>query len=412
MALVVQKFGGTSMGGIERIKNVANRVICEIKNGNQVIVVVSAMSGVTDSLINLFKDACGNDFAINDDLMPEYDSIISTGEQVSSGLLAAVLTSMGYKARSFLGWQIPFETSGFHSKAQIEQVDGKKLLEALSVGYIPIVSGFQGFSTQTGRQTTLGRGGSDTSAVAIAAATNADICDIYTDVDGVFSADPRIVKVARRLDFVGYEEVLEMASSGAKVLEPRSVILAMNYNVKTRVLSTFESNGGTILTNDENIMEQRKISNVTSNTKEVQIVVCGLSDKPGTSAKLFGLISANNIQVDVIAQSSGRENGLADIAFTINQTDLPLFEKIVNENKSLLEYSSLIVNKNVAKISVIGTGMRSNAGIASKVFSTLAENNINILTISTSEIKITVLIPSDLCELAVRKLHSAFELDV
>lgn len=410
MALIVQKFGGTSMGSIERIRNVANRVCAEIALGNQVVVVVSAMSGETDRLINLFKEATGEAYALNDKTIAEYDSVISTGEQVSSGLLSGMLNGMGKISRSFLGWQIKFKTSGHHSKASILGIDPDLLNSFLNEGGIPIIAGFQGVCEETGRQTTLGRGGSDTSAVAIAAALGADRCDIYTDVDGVYTADPRIVKDARKIDQVGYEEVLEMASSGAKVLEPRSVILAANFGVKVQVLSSFTHENGTLLVSDNDIMEHGKITNVTSTTKEVQVVMIGMPDIPGTSARLFGLLADNNILVDVIAQSSGVD-GTATIAFTINSADRPLAKDIITSHKEELGYQSIRVNESIAKVSVIGIGMKSNVGVASTMFKTLAAKNINILTISTSEIKVTVLIPAEYNELAVRSLHAAFELE-
>lgn len=407
--LIVQKFGGTSMGSVERIKNVATKVIKEIQNGNKVIVVSSAMSGETNRLVSLFNDALAH-FPQNQDVMAEYDSIVSTGEQVSCALLAVVLNGMGYKSRSLTGWQIGFETEGKHSSAIISNIKTDVLNNLLEQDFIPVVTGFQGVMANSNRQSTIGRGGSDTSAIAIAAAIGAKRCDIYTDVDGVYTADPRVVKNAKKLDFVGHEEMIEMASSGAKVLEPRSVMLAMAYNLDVQILSSFEENPkGTILTNDEKIMERRIVTSVTSNKQDVEIKVQGLPNMADTAAKLFKVLADNTITVDMIINEPRQNEDKIDIAFTVNATDLSVVKKLLEVNKEFLNYSFYNVREDIAKISVIGVGMKVHSGVAYTMFSELAKNNIKPLAISTSEIKISILIEQKYEELAVRCLHDVFD---
>ena len=405
---IVQKFGGTSMGSIEKITNVARKVIKEMQAGNKVVVVASAMSGETNRLVALFKEACGN-HNTSKEIMAEYDSIVSTGEQVSCALLSVILQTMGYRSRSLTGWQLGFETSSNHGSATIENIKTEELKSMLEEGVIPVITGFQGIS-DTSRITTIGRGGSDTSAIAIAAALKAKRCDIYTDVDGVYTSDPRVVKSARKLKYVGHEEMIEMASSGAKVLEPRSVMLAMAYNLDVQVLSSFEENPtGTILTNDENIMERRLITSVTSSKQDVEITVKGMPDKVDTSAKLFKILADAQITVDMIIQNPDIQNLV--ITFTVNATDLHQTKLLLDTHKNDLEFSSYNVRDDIAKVSVIGVGMKVNSGIAYKMFAELAKNNIKPLAISTSEIKISVLVEQKYEELAVRSLHDIFELE-
>ncbi len=409
---IVQKFGGTSMGSIERITNVAQKVIQEILNGNKVVVVSSAMSGETNRLIALFNEALG-DATQTKETMAEYDSIVSTGEQVSCALLAVVLNKIGYKSRSMTGWQLGFETSSNHGSAIIETIQTEKLVELLEGGIIPIITGFQGFSSENQRQTTIGRGGSDTSAIAIAAALKAKRCDIYTDVDGVYTADPRIVKNARKLNFVGHEEMLEMASSGAKVLEPRSVMIGMSHNVDIQVLSSFAENPnneiiGTILTNDETMMEKRLVTSVTSNKNDVEITVLKLPNEVDTAAKLFKTLSDAQITVDMIIQSSNENT--VDITFTVNSTDVSSTKNLLETHKGDFMFESYNIREDIAKVSVIGIGMKVNSGIAYQMFAELAKHNIKPLAISTSEIKVSVLIEQKYEELAVRSLHDVFGL--
>lgn len=407
---IVQKFGGTSMGSIERITNVAHKVIQEISNGNKVVVVASAMSGETNRLVGLFNEALGTTPQTKD-IMAEYDSIVSTGEQVSCALLAVVLTQLGYKSRSITGWQLGFETSSNHGSAIIENIRTEKLVELLESGIIPIITGFQGFSIETQRATTIGRGGSDTSAIAIAAALKAKRCDIYTDVDGVYTSDPRIVKNARKLNYVGHEEMIEMASSGAKVLEPRSVMIGMSHNVDIQVLSSFAANPnneiiGTILTNDETMMEKRLVTSVTSNKQDVEITVSKLPNEIRTAAKLFKILSDAQITVDMIIQSSDEDS--INITFTVNSTDVSQTKNLLDSNQNSLGFKSYKVREDVAKVSVIGIGMKVNSGIAYQMFEELAQNNIKPLAISTSEIKVSILIEQKYEELAVRCLHDIF----
>ena len=409
MALIVQKFGGTSVGNIERIKNVATKVKREVDAGNQVVVVVSAMSGETNKLVAFCE---GVSKLTTNEALREYDSIVSSGEIVTSGLLALELQSIGIPAKSMLGWQIPIITEVDFSKARIEDIDTKRLVKELKEKVI-VVPGFQGVTPEKDpldrNMTTLGRGGSDTSAVAIAAALKADRCDIFTDVDGVYTSDPRIVPKARKLKKVGYEEVLEMASLGAKVLHSRCVELAMKYKVKTQVLSSFEDVEGTYLVEEEEVVERRLITGVTYSRNDAQVTLVGVENTPGVAAKIFGPLADAGINVDMIVQNVSKEDKKADITFTIAKTDVARAEDALK--KSGLKYDEFYKNTAVVKVSVIGVGMRSHAGIAQKMFETLATKGINIHVISTSEIKISVLIDEEYLELAMRSLHTAYGLD-
>ena len=414
MTLIVQKFGGTSVGSLDRIKNVANKILKEYNEGNKVVVVVSAMSGETNRLVGLVKDSCkmfGKD-GITGDILAEYDSVISTGEQVSAGLLASMLILMGYKARSFLAWQVGFETNDDFSKASIEQINGKKIMSYVNDGIIPIITGFQGVYLKTDRITTIGRGGSDTSAIAIAAAVKADRCDIYTDVDGVYTCDPRIVKNAKKLDEIGFEETIEMASAGSKVLHPRCVILAMNYGVVTRVLSSFAENnsGGSILKKDNEIMERKIVTAISLDQNDVQIALFGIDDKPEIRFEIFDVLAAKSVNVDMIVQCPS-QTSKTDIAFTINSSDLQIALDCINSFKDKIKFEKMEVREDVSKVSVIGAGMKIHAGVAAKTFGVLAKEGINIISITTSEIKISFLVATKYAELAARALHDAFELD-
>ena len=410
--LIVQKFGGTSVGDIARIKNVSKKVKAELDKKNKVIVVVSAMSGVTNQLVEYCNQVSG---LISNEAMIEYDSIVATGEQVSCGLLALELQSMGYKARSFLGWQIPIKTDAVHSKARIEEIDGEYLLKSLNEYDVFVIAGFQGFCEKTKRISTLGRGGSDTSAVAIAAAVKADLCDIYTDVDGVYTTDPRITDKARRLEKVTYEEMLEMAYSGSKVLQTRSVAMAMAHNVRVRVLSSFgevNENSGTILVNNnEEIMERRLITGISYSKSDVRITLIKMPDHPGLSAVIFGALAQKEVNIDMIVQNISADGKFIDITFTTGKDELERAKHAIDSIKDEVKFSELKIDDNIAKISVIGVGMISHSGVAHTMFKTLAEKGINLLLISTSEIKISVLIAKEYGELAVRVLHDAYGLE-
>jgi len=410
--LVVQKFGGTSVGDIPRIKNVARKVKAELDKKNKVIVVVSAMSGVTNQLVDYCNQVSS---LISEEALAEYDSIVSSGEQVTSGLLALELQSMGYKARSLLGWQIPLKTDNSHSKARIESIDGDFLLKSLDSYDVVVVAGFQGIEEESNRIATLGRGGSDTSAVAIAAAVKADICDIYTDVNGVYTTDPRITDKARRLKKVTYEEMLEMAYSGSKVLQTRSVAMAMNHNVRVRVLSTFEevsdASGTTLVNNIEEIMERRMITGISYSKNDVRITLVKMPDHPGVSARIFGALADKDINIDMIVQNVSQDGNSFDITFTVPNTDFEMAKMTIESIADEIKYEKLLFDDNIAKISVIGVGMISHSGVAHTMFKTLAEKNINILLISTSEIKVSVLIAKEYGELAVRMLHDAYGLN-
>jgi len=403
MARIVQKFGGTSVANMERIRNVARLVKKEIDAGNQVAVVLSAMSGVTNQLVGYCHEAA----ELHDPA--EYDSVVSTGEQVTVGLLAIVLQSMGIPARSWTGWQIPFRTDGAHSRARILSIQTAELEERMAAGEVPVVAGFQGVSPE-GRITTLGRGGSDTSAVALAAELNADRCDIYTDVSGVYTTDPRIVPKARKLERVTYEEMFEMASLGAKVLQTRSVEMAMKYRVNLQVRSSFEDVPGTIVCDEEDIVEKEVVSGIAYSRDEAKITLQAVRDHPGVAASIFGPLSDANINVDMIVQNVS-DQGHTDMTFTVPRTDLPHALEVLAEIKEKAEFRDLAHSDTVVKVSVIGVGMRTHAGVAKKMFSALAERGINILVISTSEIKVSVLIEEEYTELALRALHTAYGLD-
>ena len=410
--LIVQKFGGTSVGDIVRIKNVARKVKAELDKKNKIIVVVSAMSGVTNQLV----DYCNQVSSLTDDnSLREYDSVIATGEQVTSGLLALELQSIGYKARSFHGWQIPLKTDSVHSKARIESIDGDFLLKALEEYDVIVIAGFQGIHEDSERITTLGRGGSDTSAVAIAAAVKADLCDIYTDVNGVYTTDPRITDKARRLHKISYEEMLEMAYSGSKVLQTRSVAMAMAHNVRVRVLSTFEevtdSSGTVLVNNNEEIMERRMVTGISYSKNDVRITLVKMPDHPGVSSAIFGALADKEVNVDMIVQNISSDGRFIDITFTTSKDELERAKLAIESIKSEVKYEQVLVDDNIAKISVIGVGMISHSGVAHTMFETLAKKGINILLISTSEIKISVLIAKEYGELAVRVLHDAYGLE-
>jgi aspartate kinase len=407
MARIVMKFGGTSMAGIERIRAVAERIKREADAGNQVAVVVSAMAGETDRLVQLCKEAA----ALYDPR--EYDVVVASGEQVTSGLLAITLQGMGLNAKSYMGWQLPIRASG-HSAALIENIDVDILERVFDGGGIAVIPGFQGV-TSDGAVATLGRGGSDTSAVALAAAMKADRCDIYTDVDGVYTTDPRIVPQARKLDMVTYEEMLELASVGAKVLQTRSVGLAMRYNMPLTVLSSFEDKPGTMIVGDEAIeeskMERNVITGIAHDRNEALVTLVDLPDRPGVVAAVFGPLAEANVNVDMIVQSVRNAGDESDLAFTVPNASLAHAVAELKKVQDQIGFKEILTNMDIAKISAVGVGMRSNAGIAAKMFQTLAERGINILAITTSEIKVSVLIPEEYTELAVRVLHTAYGLD-
>jgi len=413
MARIVLKFGGTSVGDIDRIKHAARKVKAEVDRGNQVAVVVSAMSGATNQLVKW-----ANEIAPMHDAS-EYDVVVATGEQVTIGLLAMALQQEGVKARSWVSWQIPIRTDGAHAKARILGIETAAISGAMAAGEVPVVPGFQGVSPD-GRVTTLGRGGSDTSAVALAAALGADRCDIYTDVAGVYTTDPRIVEGARKIDRVTYEEMLEMASQGSKVLHTRSVELAMNHHVRLQVLSSFdEALGsdlpGTLVVDEDEIMaqglEKSVVSGIAFSKDEAKITVTRVSDRPGVAAALFGPLAEININVDMIVQNVSLDGSSTDITFTVPHADLPRAVQRLEKAKASLKFAEIKSDTNVAKVSVIGVGMRSHSGVALKMFETLAAKGINIQVISTSEIKVSVLVAAEYTELAVRALHTAYELD-
>jgi aspartate kinase len=404
MARIVQKFGGTSVGDLDRIRNVAQRVKSCVEAGNEVAVVVSAMAGTTNQLVEWAKQVGPMHDA------REYDAIVSTGEQVTVGLLSIALQNIGVDARSWLGWQIPLRTDEVHGAARIEEIQADEIIKRLEQGQVAVVAGFQGIAPD-GRISTLGRGGSDTSAVALAAAIQADRCDIYTDVDGVYTTDPRIMPKARKLDSITFEEMLEMASAGAKVLQTRSVAMAMRHHVNLQVRSSFTDAPGTLVQNEEKQMEKQKVSGIAYSAEEAKITVVGLPDKPGIAAKIFGVLADLHINVDMIVQSASADLQKTDITFSLARIDL---EKAVSDLtilKDELVFERLVHDNNIAKISVIGTAMRTQSGIAKRMFEVLSEKQINMQVISTSEIKISVLIQADYTELAVRSLHDAFELE-
>jgi aspartate kinase len=404
MARIVMKFGGTSVGDIDRIKNVARRVKREVEAGNQVAVVVSAMSGVTNQLV----DWCKQMAPLHD--QREYDAVVATGEQVTSGLLAIGLQELGLDARSWSGWQVPIRTDDVHGKARIDSIDTAEMIAGMEKGQVAVVAGFQGIAPGN-RVATLGRGGSDTSAVALAAALHADRCDIYTDVDGVYTTDPRIVTKAKKLDKITYEEMLELASVGAKVLQTRSVEMAMKHHVRVQVLSSFEDKPGTLVCDEDEIVEKELLSGIAYSRDEAKITLVKVADRPGVAAAIFGPLADNAVNVDMIVQNVSEDGKSTDLTFTVGKADLERAKKVIEDNKATLAYEGLIADSNVVKVSVIGVGMRSHAGIAQKMFQTLAAEGINIQVISTSEIKISVLIEEKYTELALRALHTAYGLD-
>jgi aspartate kinase len=413
MALIVHKYGGTSMGSTERIQNVARRVAKWHRAGHRMVVVPSAMSGETNRLLGLAKE-------ITESPDPrELDQLAATGEQVSVGLLALALKKQGVKARSYAGWQVPVRTDSAHTKARIESIDDKRVLEDLDSGHVVVITGFQGID-EKGSITTLGRGGSDTSAVAIAAALRAEECLIYTDVDGVYTTDPRVEPEARRLAKITFEEMLEMASLGSKVLQIRSVEFAGKYRVKTRVLSSLtdpemnleeESQSGTLITyEDDETMEQAVISGIAFNRDEAKITIAGVPDKPGVASKILGPVAAANIDVDMIIQNASHD-GMTDFSFTVHRNELQKALGVLNDKvQPEIQARDISSDGQICKVSVVGIGMRSHVGVASQMFETLAAEGINIQMISTSEIKISVVIADKYMELAVRALHKAFGL--
>lgn len=404
MARIVQKFGGTSVADLDRIRNAAQRIKRAYDAGDQITVVVSAMAGETNRLVGLVQEAS----PLHD--AREYDNVVASGEQVTCGLMAIVLQSMGVPARSFLGWQVPVRTDDAHSRARIMDISPDNLVHRMEKGIVCVVAGFQGMS-ESGSVTTLGRGGSDTSAVALAAALDADRCDIFTDVDGVYTCDPRVVTKARKLDRITYEEMLEMASQGAKVLQTRSVELAMNHRVRVQVLSSFVDEPGTLVVDEEEIMEHEVVSGIAYNRDEAKVTLRQVADRPGVAAAIFGPLADAGINVDMIVQNVSADGETTDMTFTVGKSDLARVDALLASKKDEIGYQEVISDPGVVKVSIIGVGMRSHAGVAQKMFSTLAERGINIQVISTSEIKVSVLISEDYAELALRALHTAYDLD-
>jgi aspartate kinase len=407
MARIVMKFGGTSVADLDRIRNVASRVKRQVLMGDQVAVVVSAMAGATNQLVAW----CQALSPLHD--AREYDAVVATGEQVTTGLLAIALQSIGVEARSWAGWQIPVRTDAAHGAARISAIDAADLIRRMEAGQVAVVAGFQGIAPDN-RISTLGRGGSDTSAVALAAAVRADRCDIFTDVDGVYTTDPRIVPRAKKLDKIAYEEMLELASVGAKVLQTRSVELAMKERVRVQVLSSFsdpdDADNGTLLVDEDEIVEKEIVTGIAYSRDEAKVTLRHVPDRPGVATAVFGPLSAANVNVDMIVQNISAE-GTTDMTFTIGRTDLPRVIDCLQRERSKIGFTEVLTDKEVAKISVVGVGMRSHAGIANTMFRTLAEKSINIQVISTSEIKVSVLIGQEYTELAVRALHTAYGLD-
>ncbi|MSO89701.1 MAG: aspartate kinase [Rhodospirillaceae bacterium] len=404
MARIVLKFGGTSVADVDRIKSAARRVKREVDAGNEVAVVVSAMAGATDQLV-----AWTNQIATLHDSR-EYDVIVAAGEQITSGLMAIALQEIGVPSRSWLGWQVPIVTDSVHGKARIQNVNTDALEAGIKRGEAAVVAGFQG-QAPDGRVTTLGRGGSDTSAVALAAALGADRCDIYTDVDGIYTCDPRIVTKARKLDKITYEEMLEMASLGAKVLQTRSVELAMNRRVRVQVLSSFEDAPGTLVVDEEEIVEKHVVSGIAYNRDEAKITLSKVADRPGVAAAIFGPLADAAINIDMIVQNVSEDGRTTDLTFTVAKADLDRAVSTLKSRQQALGFRDLHADPGVAKVSVVGIGMRSHAGVALTMFRALAEKGINIQVISTSEIKVSVLIGEDYLELALRTLHTAYGLD-
>ena len=413
MARTVLKFGGTSVADLDRIAHVADVVAARAQKGEKLAVIVSAMAGETNKLVGFAKGAAGETLA-SEHFDDEYDVVVSSGEQVTAGLLALALRKRGLRARSWLGWQLKLKASDAHGSARILGFDDSGLPEAFDAGEIAVVAGFQGV-TESGRVATLGRGGSDTSAVAVAAALGADGCDIYTDVDGVYTTDPRIVPQAQRIPKISYEEMLEMASLGAKVLQTRSVELAMNHGVPVRVLSSFNppgsDNTGTLVCDEDQIVEKQVVSGVAYSRDEAKVTLFGVEDKPGVSARIFSLLASAGVNVDMIVQANARTQDKANMVFTCTTSGAAVAEKTLMDAKDEIGFETLEVDKGVAKVSVIGVGMKSHTGVAETMFTALYEKGINIDVIATSEIKISVLIGADYTELAVRALHTAYGLD-
>lgn len=419
MAVVVMKFGGTSVANIDRIRNVAQHVKREVDAGNSVAVVVSAMAGTTNQLVEWVREASPMHDA------REYDAVVATGEQITAGLLAIVLQGLGISARSWQGWQIPITTNQAHGSARIEAIDGGEILNRFEQGEVAVITGFQGREPQRNRIATLGRGGSDTSAVAVAIALKADVCDIYTDVDGIYTTDPRVVPKARRLDRIAYEEMLEMASLGSKVLQTRSVELAMVHGMRTRVLSSFaapdsiravragmnDNDVGTIVCDEDEIVEAQVVSGIAYAKDEAKVSILGVADKPGIAASVFGPLADANIDVDMIVQNLSSDGLRTDMTFTVQATQVDKAMQVIEQAREAIGFEEVNSSADVVKVSVIGIGMRSHAGVAAKMFKALAEKNINILAITTSEIKISVLIDAAYTELAVRTLHTVYGLD-
>ena len=404
MARIVQKFGGTSVADIGLIKNVAQRVKQSVDAGDEVVVVVSAMAGTTNQLVNWASEISSKHDAM------EYDVIVSAGEQITIGLLAMALQDIGVDARSWLGWQVPILTNDLHGRARILDVRAKEIMDRLSHGEVAVMAGFQGIASN-GRVATLGRGGSDTSAVALAAAIDADRCDIFTDVDGIYTSDPRIVSRARKLDKITYEEMLEMASLGAKVLHTRSVELAMNHSVRLQVLSSFKDAPGTLVVDEEEILEQEIVSGIAHSGNEAKITLVRVPDHPGVAAGIFGPLADSDINVDMIVQNVSEDGKATDLTFTVPKDDLDLALEVLEGQRKKLGFKRVQGDPEVVKISVVGVGMRSHAGVAMRMFQALAEKGINIQVISTSEIKISVLVSDAYTELALRSLHTAYGLD-
>ena len=404
MARVVQKFGGTSVADVERIKAAAQRVKAEVERGNEVAVVVSAMAGTTNQLVDWTVAIA----PLHD--AREYDSVVAAGEQITAGLMALALQTIGVDARSWLGWQLPVRTDDAHGKARIQDIDTAEIEKRMAAGQVAVIAGFQGIGTD-GRITTLGRGGSDTSAVALAAALKVDRCDIFTDVDGVYTTDPRIVAKARKLDRITYEEMLEMASLGAKVLQTRSVELAMNHNVRLHVCSSFIDVPGTLVVEENEIVEKEVVSGIAYSKDEAKITLIRVADRPGVAAAIFGPLSDANINVDMIVQNVSEDGKATDMTFTVTKSDFERARALLESQQEVLGFERMIADPNVVKISVIGVGMRSHAGVAQRMFTALGERGINIQVISTSEIKVSVLLAEDYTELALRALHTAYGLD-
>ncbi len=408
MALIVQKYGGTSVGSVERIQNVANKISKFVKEGHQIVVTVSAMSGETNRLTSMAKI-----IAENNPSTREMDVLLTTGEQVTISLLSMALQNIGHEAVSYTGWQVPITTNNIHSKARIENINTDKITAQLNLGKVVVVAGFQGISVE-GQITTLGRGGSDTTAVALSAALKASECQIYTDVDGVYTTDPRVVPEAKRLAYITYDEMLEMASLGTKVLQIRSVEFASKYKVPLRVLSSMKDGGGTLLISEQDFeglnMEKPLISGIAFSRDEAKLMILGVPDKPGVAFQIIGPISDANIEIDMIIQNQGHD-GTTDFTFTVARADINKAKVILSKTADKLGAREITADDTIVKVSMIGIGMKSHSGIASTMFKVLADNEINIQMIGTTEIKISVVINEEQLETAVQKLHKAFELD-